>query len=101
MLTQQKKAEIALAVWNGEIDQIQTAEVAKRFGISTFQALKILQAIEKGDYSTKETPFVKAFAESIGHAAITLKDGSVWTWAADPDLSEGHKHSQHYVWFSL
>lgn len=100
-LTQMKKAEIALAVWNGEVNQIQTAEVAKRFGVSTSQALKVLQAIDTGNYSTEEAPFVRAFRESAGIDAVLLKDGSAWSWGDDPDLAQGKRRTQHYVWFTL
>ena len=42
---------IAKAVWEGQIDGLQTADVANEFGVSTKQALKILNKIISGDNS--------------------------------------------------
>lgn len=96
-LTAFKKQEIAKAVWDGQIDQIQTADVATKYGVKTGQALKVLQSMVQGSYRTELTPF--GSIEDSG--AVKISSGLTFTCAFAPDWAEGRKAQQHYVWFTF
>ena len=85
--------EIAQAVYEGEINQLLTAEVAERFNISSRQALRVLKKIVSGE--VKSLPF--QYDED--YEGVRVKDGSVFVKGDHPDFAEGHRGTQHYTWF--
>lgn len=91
---------ITKAVWEGEIDQCQTSEVAAKYGITARQALKILMDISLGKLVTPETPFTISMEWGGETPAVFIKNESTFTFGSDPDTAEGRKGTQHYVWFS-
>lgn len=93
---QMMKQKIRDAVWNHEIDQINTREVAKRFGCSLPVARKILLAIANG---TSGDERFKLSTERGG--GVIISDGSTFNYS--PMDMDGNGSSprtpKHYVWF--
>jgi hypothetical protein len=91
----QKEAAIATAVWNGEIDQMSTDEVAQQFEIQHVQALHILKKIAKGKCGYRQ------FEYDPARQGVKISDGSIFTYSPVDVDGKGmsDKRPKHYIWF--
>jgi hypothetical protein len=90
--TEAEKA-IAEAVYNGEIDGLNTNEVAEKFEIPRPATLKILKKIAAGECTYQ--PF--EFIEVIG--GVQVRNGSTFVYGDDGEFMEGRQGFNHYIWF--
>lgn len=90
------RQSICDAVWDGQINQMLTREVAEQFGCSTASALHTLQSIVSGESEDKRF----TINEEIG--GVFISDGSTFTHSDGDTLAQNRDatHSpRHYVWF--
>lgn len=90
--------KILEAVWNREIDQIYTSEIAERFGCSNREALRILKGIISGKYPDR---FKESSVVPYPDGAL-ISDGSTFTWNNSQgygEVTKWAKNRQHICWF--
>lgn len=93
------KQAIADAVWQREIDQMTTREVADAYSCPLGTARQILMAIAMG--TSGDTRFVVVADEG----GVRVADGSVFSYSSiDIDVSlgqiSGDQRPKHYIWFA-
>ena len=84
------------AIWDRNIDQMTTKEVADRFRISQRKALRLLKEIASGKSRDKR------FVYDEERQGVIVSDGSIFTYGP-ADIEGGSytskKSVKHYIWF--
>lgn len=86
------------AVWNREIDQMYTSDIAKKFGCSNKVVLRVLRNIISGKYPDR---FKESSVVPYPNGAL-ISDGSTFTWADSSnngEVTQWAKNRQHIMWF--
>ncbi len=89
------KALLIWAIWNGEIDQMSTREIAEKFRMSQPIALRFLKKVASGQSGDAR------FVYNQEREGVQIADGSIWTYSPmniDGD-SAGGNGVKHYIWF--
>jgi hypothetical protein len=84
------------AVWNGEVDQINTRKVATMFDCSQNIALKLLKQIQSGQSGDAR------FVYDAERGGVSIKSGGIWSYSpmdADGNAMSMDGRPKHYIWF--
>jgi hypothetical protein len=89
--------QLAIDIYNRNIDGVPTAWVADHYGISHSRVLKALKGVVKGDVYAPDYPFGEYCDNMCG---VAVADGSTFTYGDDADFGEGRRGAaNHYIWF--
>jgi hypothetical protein len=92
------KKAICDAVWNREIDQMNTREVAEKFECSLAEARTVLMSIRNGTSGDDRFKINPRRADGV-----LISDGSTWTYSPMDVGGKTGRHDRspkHYIWFA-